>query len=244
MKNGMPEFSMRLFSTRRNQMINQSLNAAESLNTAVAGVLGRMTLGVFATLVLAAVVNGLGLVPVLFGGILGYIIIFAPLVMSLFLAWKGGEMAESTIKLWFFAFAAVMGVSLSLIFAVYTSASIAQALVGTTVSFGALAFYGYFTKRDLSGFGPFLFAGVIGIIIASIVNMFVESTALQMTLNVLTILIFLGLTAYDMNRIRDMFWSASPDEIGRMRWFGALSLYINFINIFVSLLQLFCSKQE
>jgi len=225
-------------------MMNQSLSAAESLNTAVAGVLGRMTLGVFATLVLAAVVNSLGLVPVLFGGILGYVIIFAPLAMSLFLAWKGSEMAESTIRLWFFAFAGVMGVSLSLIFAVYTSASIAQALVGTTVSFGALAFYGYFTRRDLSGFGPFLFAGVIGIIIASIVNMFIESTALQMTLNVLTILIFLGLTAYDMNRIRDMFWSASPDEIGRMQWFGALSLYINFINIFVSLLQLFGSKQE
>jgi len=221
-----------------------TLSPAESLNTAVAGVLGRMTLGVFATLVLAAVVNSLGLVPVLFGGILGYIIIFAPLAMSLFLAWKGGEMAEGTIKAWFFAFAAVMGVSLSLIFAVYTSASIAQALIGTTVSFGALAFYGYFTKRDLSGFGPFLFAGVIGIIIASIVNMFVESTALQMTLNVLTILIFLGLTAYDMNRIRDMFWSASQSEIARMQWFGALSLYINFINIFVSLLQLFGSKQE
>jgi FtsH-binding integral membrane protein len=221
-----------------------SLSAAESLNTAVAGVLGRMTLGVFATLVLAAIVSGLGLVPMLFSGILGYVIIFAPLAMSLFLAWKGSEMAEGTIRLWFFAFAAVMGISLSLIFAVYTSASIAQALVGTTVSFGALAFYGYFTKRDLSGFGPFLFAGVIGIIIASIVNMFVESTALQMTLNVITILIFLGLTAYDMNRIRDMFWSASQDEIGRMQWFGALSLYINFINIFVSLLQLFGSKQE
>jgi FtsH-binding integral membrane protein len=224
--------------------MNNSLSAAETLNTAVAGVLGRMTLGVFATLVLAAVVNSLGLVPVLFGGLLGYVIIFAPLAMSLFLAWKGQDMAEGTIKTWFFAFAAVMGVSLSLLFAVFTSASIAQALVGTTVSFGALAFYGYFTKRDLSGFGPFLFAGVIGIIIASVVNMFVESTALQMTLNVLTILIFLGLTAYDMNRIRDMFWSASQEEIGRMQWFGALSLYINFINIFVSLLQLFGSKQE
>jgi FtsH-binding integral membrane protein len=210
----------------------------------VAGVLGRMTLGVFATLVLAAVVNSLGLVPVLFGGLLGYVIIFAPLVMSLFLAWKGGEMAEGTIRLWFFAFAGVMGISLSLLFAVFTSASIAQALIGTTVSFAALAFYGYFTKRDLSGFGPFLFAGVIGIIIASVVNMFVASTALQMTLNVLTILIFLGLTAYDMIRIRDMFWSASESEIARMQWFGALSLYINFINIFVSLLQLFGSKQE
>ena len=220
------------------------VSAAESLNTAVAGVLGRMATGVFATLVLAAVVNGLGLVPVLFSSILGYVIIFAPLAMSLFLAWKGDSMTESTIRAWFFAFAAVMGLSLSLLFAVFTSASIAQALVGTTVSFGALAAWGYFTKRDISGWGPFLFAGVIGIIIASIVNMFVESTALQMTLNVLTILIFLGLTAYDMNRIRDMFWSASQNEIGRMQWFAALSLYINFINIFVSLLQLFGSKEE
>jgi uncharacterized protein len=219
-------------------------SAVETLNTAVAGVLGRMATGVFATLVLAAVVNSLGLVPVLFSSILGYVIIFAPLAMSLFLAWKGQNMAEGTIKTWFFAFAAVMGLSLSLLFAVFTSASIAQALVGTTVSFGALAAWGYFTKRDISGWGPFLFAGVIGIIIASIVNMFVESTALQMTLNVLTILIFLGLTAYDMNRIRDMFWSASESEIGRMQWFAALSLYINFINIFVSLLQLFGSKEE
>ena len=220
-----------------------SLSAAESLNTAVAGVLGRMAGGVFATLVLAAVVNGLGLVPVLFGGILGYVIIFAPLVMSLFLAWRGADMTESTIKAWFFAFAAVMGVSLSLLFALFTSASIAQALIGTTVSFAALAGWGYFTRRDISGWGPFLFAGVIGIIIASVVNIFVASTALQMTLNVLTILIFLGLTAYDMNRIRDMFWSASENEIGRMQWFAALSLYINFINIFVSMLQLFGNRE-
>jgi FtsH-binding integral membrane protein len=127
---------------------------------------------------------------------------------------------------------------------VYTGASIAQALVGTTVSFGALAGWGYFTKRDISGWGPFLFAGVIGLIIASVVGMFVASTALQMTINVLTILIFLGLTAYDMNRIRDMFWSASAAEIGRMQWFAALSLYINFINIFVSMLQLFGTRNE
>jgi len=106
-----------------------------------------------------------------------------------------------------------------------------------------LAAWGYFTKRDISGWGPFLFAGVIGLIVAGIANIFIASTALQMTLNVLTILIFLGLTAYDMNRIRDMFWSASESEIARMQWFGALSLYINFINIFVSLLQLFGNRE-
>jgi len=223
--------------------MDRSISAVASLNTAVAGVLGRMAVGVFATLVAAAVINTLGLVPVLFGGILGYVLIFAPLAMSLFLAFKGQDMSESTIKMWYFAFAGVMGVSLSLIISMFTTASIVNALIGTTVSFGALAAWGYFTKRDISGWGPFLFAGVIGLIVASLVNIFIESTALQMTLNVLTILIFLGLTAYDMNRIRDMFWSAPESEIGRMQWFGALSLYINFINIFVSLLQLFGNRE-
>jgi FtsH-binding integral membrane protein len=220
-----------------------TLTAVQTLNTAVAGVLTRMTAGVIATLALAGIVNALGLVPVLFGSALGYVIIFAPLVMSLYLAWRGDSMSESTIQAWFFAFAAVMGLSLSMIFNIYTSASIAQALVGTAVSFGALAGWGYFTKRDISGWGPFLFAGVIGLIVAGVVNIFVASTALQMTLNVLTILIFLGLTAYDMNRIRDMFWSARIEEIGRMQWFAALSLYINFINIFVSMLQLFGNRE-
>jgi FtsH-binding integral membrane protein len=223
--------------------MNLNVSAVESLNTAVAGVLGRMSVGIFATMIFASIVVGLGIVPLLFSGILGYVIIFAPLVMSLFLAWKGSEMSESTIKLWFFAFAAAMGLSLSLLFYAYTSASIVTALLGTTVSFGALAGWGYFTKRDISGWGPFLFAGVIGLIVVGIINIFVASTALQMTLNVLAILIFLGLTAYDMNRIRDMFWDASQDEIARMQWFGALSLYINFINIFISILQLFGNKE-
>lgn len=224
--------------------MNANLTAVETLNTTVAGVLGRMGIGVFGTLVTAALVQSLGLVPVLFTGILGYVIIFAPLVMSLFLAWKGADMSESNIKAWYFAFAAAMGVSLSLLLQVYTGASVAMALVGTTVSFGALAGWGYFTKKDISGWGPFLFAGVIGLIIASIVNIFVASSALQMTLNVLCILIFLGLTAYDMNRIRDMFWNTNESEVGRMQWFAALSLYINFINIFISMLQLFGNKNE
>ncbi len=162
--------------------MNYSMSAAESLNNAVAGVLGRMGIGVLATLVLASIVQSLGLVPVLFGGILGYVIIFAPLAMSLFLAWKGDSLSTGAVKTWFFAFAAAMGLSLSMIFQIYTGASIATALVGTTVSFGALAGWGYFTKKDISGWAPFLFAGVIGIIVASVVNIFVESTALQMTL--------------------------------------------------------------
>ena len=223
--------------------MNLNATAAETLNTAVAGVISRMAGGVFATLVAAALINGMGLVPVLFSGVVGWIILFAPLVMSLALAWKGSELSEQGIKLWYFAFAAVMGMSLSLLFHIFTSASIVMALAGTTVSFGALAAWGYFTRRDISSWGSFLFAGVIGLIAVGLLNIWLESSALQMTLNVLTIVIFLGLTAYDMNRIRDMFWSASAAEVARMQWFGALSLYINFINIFVSILQLFGNRE-
>ena len=215
---------------------------AESMNTAVAGVLGRMAAGVGATFVVAALINALGLVPVLFQGILGYVFIFAPLAMSLFLMWRAESMSAGQAKSWFYAFAGVMGISLSIIFAVYTSASIAFALMGTTVSFAALAGWGYFTKRDLSGWGPFLFAGVIGVVVASIVGVFIESTAFQQTINVLCILIFLGLTAYDMNRIRDVLYYGT-DDLERLQWFSALSLYINFINIFVSMLQLFGNRE-
>jgi FtsH-binding integral membrane protein len=223
--------------------MNTNLTAVESLNTAVAGVLGRMAAGVAGTMLIAALIAGSGLAPVLFSGVFGYVLIFAPLAMSLYLAFRGESMSTESIKGWFIAFATVMGVSLSLLFTIFTSASIAQALIGATVSFGALAAWGYFTKRDISNWGSFLFAGVIGIIIASIVNMFLESSVLQMTLNVITILVFLGLTAWDMNRIRDMFWSATEEEIARYQWFGALSLYINFINIFTSLLQLFGNRE-
>lgn len=223
--------------------MNLNASAAESLNTAVAGVIGRMAGGVFATLVAAALIAAAGLVPVLFSGVVGWIIVFLPLVMSLFLAWRGAELTEQGIRLWYFAFAGAMGVSLSLLFYIFTAASIVLALVGTTVSFAALAGWGYFTKRDISNWGAFLFAGVIGLLVAGLLNIWLESSALQMTLNVLTILIFLGLTAYDMNRIRDMFWSASEADITRLQWFGALSLYINFINIFVSMLQLFGNRE-
>jgi FtsH-binding integral membrane protein len=223
--------------------MDYQVSAAQSLNTAVAGVLTRMTMGVLATLIAAAAISSMGLVPVLFSGFFGYVLMFAPLAMSLYIGFRGDTMSETTIKAWFYAFAAVMGISLSLIISLFTTASIVNALIGTTVSFAALAFYGYFTKRDLSGFGPFLFAGVIGLIVAGIANIFIASTALQMTLNVLCILIFLGLTAYDMNRIRDMFWSAAAGDVARMQWFAALSLYINFINIFVSMLQLFGNRE-
>lgn len=224
--------------------MNFSISAAESLNTAVLGVLQKMFFGIVATLITASVIAELGLVPVLFNGILGYVLVFAPLAVCLWISFRGESMTVSTLRSWFFGFAAVMGVSLSLLFAAYTSGSIVQALLGTTVSFGVLAGWGYFTKRNLSGLGPYLMAGVIGLIIASVLGIFLASSVFQMVINVLSILIFLALTAYDMNRIRDMFWYANEEEIERMQWFGALSLYTNFINIFISMLQLFGTRNE
>lgn len=225
--------------------MNYAISAAESLNAAVAGVLTRMTTGVGATFLVASLLAASGIVPALFGGILGYVLIFAPLVFSLLIAFRAETMSKSALQACFYAFAATMGVSLSLLFHAFTTASIVGALFATTISFGALAGWGYFTKRDLSSWGPYLFAGVIGLIITSIVGIFIGSSTLQMVINSLAVIIFLGLTAYDMNRIRDMFWNtANEEEIGRLQWLGALSLYINFINIFTSLLQLFGSKEE
>lgn len=223
--------------------MNTFASSAEHLNTAVAGVLSRMTTGILATMIAAAVINALGLVPTLFSGLFGYVIVFLPLLMSLYLAWQGETMEVGQIRVWFYAFAAAMGLSLSLLFHTFTTASIVQALVCTTFSFSALAGWGYFTKRDLSGMGPWLMAGVIGLVVASLLNIFFASGVFQLVINVLTIVIFLGLTAYDMNRIRDEFWQADHDSIERLQWFGALSLYVNFINIFVSLLQLTGSKE-
>lgn len=223
--------------------MNQSLTATEKFSNALIGVFAKMSVAVLGTLITAGLIQMLGLVPVLFTGILGYIVIFTPLIMSLYLGWRGDSLSTAAIQTWFWAFAAAMGTSLSVIFQVYTGASIATALIGTAASFSALAVWGYSTKRDLSSWGGFLFAGVIGLIVAGLVNIFLASSALQMTLNVLTILVFLGLTAYDVNRIKELFWHHNQD-LDRMQWFAALSLYINFINIFVSLLQLLGSRQE
>jgi FtsH-binding integral membrane protein len=138
-------------------------------------------------------------------------------------------------------FAALMGLSMSAIFAVYTSMSIFTAFMGAAVLFGSMSFYGYFTKKSLDSWGKWLFVGLIAIVIASIINVFVGNTAAQMAISALAIVIFTGLTAYDTQRIRDELVAG---EGGNTEVSGALSLYINFINIFVSLLQLFGNKED
>ncbi|MFQ5972754.1 MAG: Bax inhibitor-1/YccA family protein, partial [Alphaproteobacteria bacterium] len=141
-------------------------------------------------------------------------------------------------------FAAAMGLSLSFIFLAYTTASITKVFFITAGTFGAMSVYGYSTKRDLSGFGSFLFMGLIGIIIAMVVNFFLASAALDFAISVIGVLIFVGLTAYDTQKIKEMYLEADHAEVaGKKAIMGALSLYLDFINLFLMLLRLFGSSR-
>ena len=142
-------------------------------------------------------------------------------------------------------FAAVMGVSLSSIFLVFTGQSITQVFFVTAATFGALSLCGYTTKRDLSGWGSFLFMGVFGIIIAALVNLFLQSSALQFAISVIGVLVFAGLTAYDTQRIKDGYYDGAGDAAAMAKGaiMGALSLYLDFINMFMMLLKLFGNRE-
>ena len=180
----------------------------------------------------------------LYSSPLKWVIMLAPLAMVFFLSFKIQSMSVPTAQTTFWAFAALMGASISSIFLVYTSASIVQTFFITAASFGALSLYGYTTKRDLSGMGSFLFMGLIGLILASVVNIFLASSALQFAVSFIGVLIFAGLTAYDTQRIKTMYYEGdASDTMGRKAIMGALSLYLNFINMFMFLLQFLGNRE-
>ncbi|MCV6545771.1 MAG: Bax inhibitor-1/YccA family protein [Cohaesibacter sp.] len=180
----------------------------------------------------------------LFGSALKWLIMLAPLGMVFFLSFRIHAMATSTAQLVFWAFAALMGVSLSSIFAIYTAQSITQVFFITAAAFAGLSLYGYTTKKSLSGMGSFLMMGVIGIIIASIVNIFLASGALAFAISVIGVLVFAGLTAYDTQKIKEMYLASDSMEIaGKKAIMGALSLYMDFINMFLFMLQLFGNRE-
>ena len=218
--------------------------AAEALNTKLLQVLKLLTQGLAVTMLMAAGIAAVpGLAQAIFTGILGYIVIFIPVILSLFLMFRMNQLSTAQIKYSFWAFAVSFGVSLSLIFSVFTAASIVQSLLITTVSFGALAGWGYFTKKDLTSMGGFLFAGVIALILIGLFNIWFGSSLLQTILNILAVGIFLGLTAYDMQQIRNQLWANDSDLQDRVIVIGALSLFINYINIFVNLVQLLGNRE-
>lgn len=178
---------------------------------------------------------------------LKWVFILAPLAMVFAISFGINRLKPATAQLMFWAFAALMGISLSSIFLVYTHTSITRVFFITAASFGALSLYGYTTKRDMTGMGSFLIMGLFGIIIASVVNMFVASSMLQFIVSVVGVLIFAGLTAYDTQRLKNDYIygyaSQGGDVAERAAITGALSLYLNFINLFTLLLQLLGQKE-
>lgn len=177
--------------------------------------------------------------------ILGWIVMFAPLAMAFAFGAMINRLSAAAAQLFFYAFAAVMGLSMAWIFQVFTGTSIATTFFVTAIAFASLSLYGYVTKRDLSAMGTFLMMGLIGLLVAMIVNIFLASSAMQFALSVITVLVFSGLTAYDTQRLKDMYYSVQGDTLamGRTAIMGALSLYINFLNIFLSLLSLFGNRE-
>ena len=202
-------------------------------------VFGLMGLGTAITgLVAFFTANSPAMLQVLYGTPLRYVIFLAPLAFVLVLSFGIQRMRASTAQLVFWLFAGVMGLSLASIFLVYAGQSIVTTFFVSSATFFGMALYGYTTKRDLTGWGSFLFMGLIGLLIASLVGLFVQSSALQFAISVIGVLIFTGLTAYDTQKIKEMYYAGDDTETGgKKAVMGALRLYLDFINLFLYLLR-------
>jgi FtsH-binding integral membrane protein len=178
---------------------------------------------------------------------LKWVVMFLPLVMVFAFSAMINRMSVSAAQLFFYVFASAMGLSLAYIFAVFTGTSIATTFLITAIAFAGLSIYGYTTKRDLSGFGTFLVMGLIGLIVAMVVNMFLASTALAFAISVIGVLIFAGLTAYDTQKIKTMYLqhaqAGDQEWLGKAAIMGALNLYLDFINMFMFLLQFLGNRE-
>lgn len=216
--------------------------SASQINEAMARVYGHMGLAVLTSMIVSFLVGtNAALMQFFFTGAIKWVVIFAPLVAILAVSFAMEKMSKSTLQIFLHGFAVLMGLSFSTIFVVYNLGSIVSAFMSAAVLFGVMSFYGYFTKKNLDSIGQFMFIGLIAIIIASVINIFIGSTVMQMVISAIAVVIFLGLTAYDTQKIREM---VSLDNDGKMEVAGALSLYLDFINLFLSLLQLFGGKKD
>ncbi len=170
---------------------------------------------------------------------LGWVAMIAPLGLVFYLSFRINKMSAAAAQTSFWIFAGVMGISLGLIVSAYTPVSVVRVFFITAATFGAMSLYGYTTKRSLASWGSFLFMGLIGIIIAMVVNIFLQSSALYFAISVIGVLIFVGLTAYDTQMIKEMYSAADDSEVaGKKAIMGALRLYLDFINLFIMLLRL------
>ena len=186
-----------------------------------------------------------GLMQAIFGTPLQWVVMLAPLGLVFFLSFKINSMSFQAAQATFWIYAGLMGLSLSFIFLVYTGESIARIFFITAAVFGGMSLYGYTTKRDLTAMGSFLIMGLIGVILASIVNIFLKSSGLQFAVSILSVLIFTGLTAYDTQRIKQTYYAiaGAGESLGKAAIMGALALYLDFINLFIQLLHLFGQRR-
>ncbi len=191
-----------------------------------------------------AVANVPAMMQLVFGTPLKFLFIFAPLGLVFFLSARINSLQYSTAQALFWLYSALVGVSLASIFLMYTGTSIARIFFITSSLFGAMSLYGYTTRKDLSGMGSFMFMGLIGIIIASLINIFLQSSAMQFIISIIAVIIFTGLTAYDTQTIKLMYYEGDGAEVtGKKALMGALRLYLDFLNLFLALLQLFGDRR-
>ena len=216
---------------------------ATEINSAMGRVYGNMALAVVTSMIVSMfVASSPELMAFFFTGIVKWIVIFAPLAAIFGVGYVlGTNPSKTTAQLCLHGFAALMGLSFATIFITFTTASIVNAFLGAAILFAVMSGYGYFTKQSLDSVGKYLMVGLIAIIIVSIINIFIGSSALQMFVSAAAVLIFLGLTAYDTQKIREQIMESSSPAIEVM---GALTLYLDFINLFLSLLQLFGGRRE
>ena len=218
------------------------------LRTHMNKVYGLMSVAMLITAGVAwAVGTNDAMVAAIFGTPLKWVVMFAPLVMVFAFSAMINRLSVAAAQLFFYTYAAAVGLSLAFIFAVYTGTSIAQTFLVTSIAFAGLSLYGYTTKKDLSGMGTFLMMGLIGLIVASIVNIFLASSALAFAVSVIGVLIFAGLTAYDTQTIKNTYLQhaqmGDQEWLGKAAIMGALSLYLDFINMFLFLLNFMGNRE-
>jgi len=217
---------------------------AAGVNQAMGRVYGHMALAVLTSMLVSMFVGmSPELVEFFFTGIMKWVVIFAPLVAVFGVTMVlGNNPSKGVAQLCLHGFAALMGLSFAMIFVIFTMGSIFTAFMGAAVLFGTMSAYGYFTKQSLDSVGKYAFVALIAICIASIINIFIGSTVMQMVISALAIIIFLALTAYDTQQIREMVSNGDATEADEVS--GALTLYLDFINLFINLLQLFGLKKD
>lgn len=223
-------------------MLSTTYKSVTELNTAMSRVYGHMGLAVVTSMIVSFLIGtSPALMAFFFTGAMKWIVIFAPLVVVLAVSFAWEKFSKSALTAFLHGFAALMGLSFASIFVAFNMGSIVSAFMSAAVLFGVMSVYGYFTKKNLDTIGQYLFVGLVAIVIASIVNIFIGSSLFQMVISAMAVIVFLGLTAYDTQKIRELV-SVDPD--GRAEVMGALTLYLDFINLFLSLLQIFGGRRE